>query len=108
MTCPVCRSLEIEQQPQGGLHAYSTVFTCGAELITIVKTGEEVMNKPCKYKEPAPKCMSEDEAVRAIFLAITAIEDVLRYNDIQLLDEDYGNAKHYLSGLLDKYVNKGE
>lgn len=49
--CPFCSAPEIEEQPQGGLHAYNLIYTCGTEIIVPIGFDNVVIEKNCLNEE---------------------------------------------------------
>lgn len=41
MNCPNCGAEPMEEQPQPSLHAFSTVFQCGSQIVTVLSKSQE-------------------------------------------------------------------
>lgn len=46
-TCPYCKSPEVPEQPQPSLHAYSTVYTCGYQVVQAFGGDEQQVEHIC-------------------------------------------------------------
>ncbi len=50
MTCSICNSIEIVEQPYAGLHAYTTIFVCGCKIIQSINENFFIYDTITKFK----------------------------------------------------------
>ena len=47
MICPICNSIEKREQPYTGLHACTTIFECGCDIIQPIGNNSFIFEQRC-------------------------------------------------------------